>query len=355
MSTVVNCDLYADVFFGGSVDVTACQWEYDDVIALSDNDCGASAPDTNEPSESLSVAADEGFTSQEVELDEEAPQCPHHKLSTPQLLDELDGDASFQTASSLSGSMMVCDGSDVERDDREETCLAVAEKENTPPHGRSDKEGLYQTHQGRIAAPQPVDGHPDGEQSSTSSAIPSGSNSLTPSAQSMPLSELVALGLVPPHPRISAPAYPAHLPHVRCCYDSNKMKECTRFSNCYHLHRDGADRCRPAGLKPHEVYVPRPHFIAYNEVRSRSPDPVKSLPCNYGLQCKDRQHRDCAVKHKFDTAALAEYEAYLRAFRSYEFAVIQYYLSVNRARRELTDEVVRDAQRRRDLAAMKPW
>ena len=174
------------------------------------------------------------------------------------------------------------------------------------------------------------------------------------SIRNMPLSQLVALGLVPPQPDVHPPSYPAHLPPVRCCYDSKQIKDCTRGNNCYHLHRDEADRCRPQNMKTHEVYIPRPHFIAFNNSSSSSSTEVfSSLPCNYGLQCKDRQHHSCAVRHMFGETALAEYKAYLRRYRSYEFELIRYYLLVNKARRELTDEDVGSAAARRNSGAVR--
>ena len=333
MSMNVDCDLFCTFFFGCPKKIERYQWEYDDA-PLTEYDCGASVSlDMTTPSEATnaSFVTFEGdkFNSQQVELGEDlSSKHPSNQLSTPQLFD---GESSFGSSrASLSGSMRV--------------------------YGRSDEDEASDRHQ-EDSATHHVGGATMGAEEPRLPALKlsasPASQDHAPSVRDISLAQLVALGLVPPHPRISAPAYPAHLPHVRCCYDSNKMKECERHSNCYHLHCDGADRCRPAGLKPHEVYVPRPHFIAYNEVQSVS---VASLPCNYGLNCKNHQHRRCAVKHKFNATALVEYEAYVRAFRSYEFAVIQYYLVVGRVRRHLTDEDVRDAQEnaRRNKAPAAP-
>ena len=331
----VNMDLFCHVFFrcpavAAPATATGCHID-EDGVALSDNDCGASvALDMTTPSEpntSFFSSPDGKFNSQEVELGEDlSSKYPSNQLSTPQLLD---GGSSFGSSrASLSGSMRVYGGSD--------------EGEASDRH--QEDSATHHVGGATMGAEEPQ------LPALNLSASPA-SQDHAPSVRDISLAQLVALGLIPPHPRISAPAYPAHLPHVRCCYDSNKMKECERHSNCYHLHRDGADRCRPASLKPHEVYVPRPHFIAYNEFQSVS---VASLPCNYGLNCKNHQHRRCAVKHKFNATALVEYEAYVRAYRSYEFAVIQYYLSANQVRRQLTDEDVREAiAQRRDAPSSR--
>ena len=340
----VNMDLFCHVFFGCpavTAPATAAGCHVDeDGVALSDNDCGASVVlDMTSPSEPNTsfFSSPDGFNSQEVELGEDLSKYPSNQLSTPQLFD---GESSFGSSrASLSGSMRVYGRSDEDE---------ASDRHQEEPATHQDDE-LAATHQCVIPHSVREAPHLFGTLS-LSNDQPSG----TPSAKSMSLSELVALGLIPPHPRISAPAYPAHLPHVRCCYDSSRIKDCARSHNCYHLHCDGADRCRPAGLKPHEVYVPRPHVIAYNEVQSNLSAAVASLPCNYGLNCKSHQHRRCAVKHKFNATALAEYEAYVRAFRSYEFAVIQYYLSANQVRRQLTDEDVREAvAQRRDAPSSR--
>ena len=168
----------------------------------------------------------------------------------------------------------------------------------------------------------------------------------------VPLSELVELGLVPPLPSaVTKPAYPAHLPFVRCCYDANEKKGCGKGSNCYHVHSNAADRSRPPGLK-WQVYIDRPHFSAFNETGTGID--LQTLPCNYGMGCMDPQHRRCAFKHKFNAAALAEYDSYLRAFRTYEFALIEHHHAVNRARKDLTEKAILEAQERKVRATM-PW
>ena len=162
-------------------------------------------------------------------------------------------------------------------------------------------------------------------------------------ASKLPAEDLAVLGLIPRPVSGKTPAYPAHLPFVRCCYDANQKKGCGKGNKCYHIHADPEHRCKPDSTQQgrhQEVYVDRPHFISFDT--TGHPD-AQTLPCHYGMQCKSAQHRECATKHKFNAVALAEYEAYLRSYRSYEFELIKYQLAVNKARRDLPDSDVFDA------------
>ena len=174
----------------------------------------------------------------------------------------------------------------------------------------------------------------------------------TPPAESaLPLSatitteELAALGLVKVV-GVRPPVYPAHLPFVRCCYDSNHRRACEKGAKCYHLHANPADRCKPLVNKP--VYVERPHFLLYNQT---TPQPsYDTLPCQYGPNCKNPSHYNCAIQHCFEDAMITDYNAYSRNFRDYEYQLIQQQLSINRARRKLTDDMI---QRARSVHAAK--
>ena len=213
--------------------------------------------------------------------------------------------------------------------------------------------------------------------------------------------ELIQLGLLPPPTMASRPPiYPSHLPFVRCCYDTatttgnskgggvggrraTTTSGCAKGNKCYHLHSDPVDRCKlptqnsvaggnnnaiAAGVSRHnELWVDRPHFNAFNNnyqslfsnsssvFNSTTSDPFQAtlviyhhqhhqrLPCHYGMNCRNPQHRQCAVQHNFHAAALEEYELYLRRFRSYEFECIQYHHTVNRIWRSITDTMVKSA------------
>ena len=175
--------------------------------------------------------------------------------------------------------------------------------------------------------------------------MPNSQNLLSLSATNGPLSatitteELIALGVVW-GVQIPQPTYPPHLPFVRCCYDFNVRKTCGKGSNCYHIHANPADRRKPPILNPpFEVYVERPHFQLFEEMAEHAT--ILSLPCQYGMNCKNPLHRECAIQYRF---ALAEYNAYFRAFRDYEFQMIQQQLAVTRARRELTDDMIKRAR-----------
>eukprot|EP00658_Telonema_sp_P-2_P002926 TRINITY_DN11078_c0_g2_i2.p1 TRINITY_DN11078_c0_g2~~TRINITY_DN11078_c0_g2_i2.p1 ORF type:complete len:184 (-),score=40.63 TRINITY_DN11078_c0_g2_i2:670-1221(-) len=67
------------------------------------------------------------------------------------------------------------------------------------------------------------------------------------------------------------------------------------------------------------------------------------LPCHYGMNCRNLQHRQCAIQYNFDAAAQKEYELYLRRFREYEFECIQYHHTVNKMWRDITDDMVKTA------------
>eukprot|EP00656_Telonema_subtile_P056421 TRINITY_DN9007_c0_g1_i1.p1 TRINITY_DN9007_c0_g1~~TRINITY_DN9007_c0_g1_i1.p1 ORF type:complete len:235 (-),score=9.64 TRINITY_DN9007_c0_g1_i1:369-1073(-) len=180
--------------------------------------------------------------------------------------------------------------------------------------------------------------------------------------------ELAALGLIPKPATTTPPVYPASLPFVRCCYDSNEAKRCGQGNKCYHIHRDPTHRCKATTAQTqgrhHEVQVDRPHFVSFDA--SDDHPAIDSLPCHYGATCKNPHHRECAVNHKFNAAAMKEYDTYLRNYRSYEFELIKHQLSINKARRELTDEVVLDSfarcggaelsfSTRHQLASLRPW
>lgn len=163
-------------------------------------------------------------------------------------------------------------------------------------------------------------------------------------ATTLETEDLVVMGLVPKPLDIDAPAYPAHLPFIRCCYDSNEKKGCEKGSKCYHLHFDPAHRHPPEPPsipgRNHEVYVDRPHFVAFDNCNVTD---MSQLPCHYGIQCKDPKHREFAHNHKFGIDGMRDYETFLRNYRNYEFELIKYQLSVNKARRELTDDFVLEA------------
>lgn len=138
------------------------------------------------------------------------------------------------------------------------------------------------------------------------------------------------------------PSYPQRLPFVRCCYDSNRKKGCEQGHKCYHLHRDLTHQCRcPSplthGIRHHDIYIGRPHFQAYNAATQIAPIAIDTLPCNYGLKCKNARHRDCAFKYMFNAVAMAHYEQYLKRFREHEFQMINYHINANKARREIAD------------------
>ena len=163
-------------------------------------------------------------------------------------------------------------------------------------------------------------------------------------ATTMNVTDLVVLGLVAKPLDVDPPAYPSHLPFVRCCYDSNEKKGCEKGCKCYHIHKDPSHRTKPdqpiVPGRNHEVYVDRPHFVAFDNSEDAN---IDSLPCHYGIHCKDPDHRERAECNKYTADGMRNYEVFLRNYRNYEFELIKYQLSVNKARRELTDEVVVEA------------
>ena len=271
-----------------------------------------------------SLAMNTPAFSDQADMDTESRQMGLHSSSSNAKSD----------AESLSGSMNVEAGS--------EGCEAPATSNNSPLLPLS-------TH----SAPPPRYVPPPPMRALTQKA--QCASPMLPLSATITVEELVTLGLVR-NPVILRPQYPSHLPLVRCCYDSNKRKGCDKGSNCYHIHANPTDRRKPATQKcPHEIYVERPHFALYEGM---VPQPhIQSLPCQYGMGCKNPLHRDCAVRFSLNDAALADYNAYFRAFRDYEFQMIQQQLAVIRARRELTDDMIWRARSAHAAAECRgaPW
>ena len=180
-------------------------------------------------------------------------------------------------------------------------------------------------------------------------------------ARSMTVEELIALGLLASPSNVCTTALPEfstrRFPFVRCCYDSNPSKGCQKGHQCYHLHKDPAHQNHKIsplthGVRKQEIYVQRPHFDAFNEASRTAEIDFESLPCNYGINCKNHKHRECAYRHVFNTAKVSQYDAYIKKFRDHEFQMIGYHNSINKARRDISDEeILRAEQAKMELMA----